>query len=218
MRKFSFEQGEYYHVYNRGVDKRAIVLEDYDSVRFLQGLREFNVIEPIGSIYENSFKKAQFGNLVSKSKKLVSIICYCLNPNHFHLLIKQTTENGIEKFMHRLGLGYAKYFNEKYKRSGSLFEGTFKAKHVSTNDYLQYLSVYINLNDQVHQIEGGASKLVRSSWREYIENKKSICNKKTILNQFEGIGGYKKYCMDMLPLLIENKKLSKELKELGFEE
>lgn len=218
MRKFSFEVGEYYHIYNRGVDGRNIVLEEYDSERFMQSLREFNVVEPIGSIYENSFKKIQLGNLVPKSGKLVDVVCYCLNPNHFHLLLKQNRGKGIEKFMHKVGLGYTNYINEKYSRSGSLFQGTFKAKHISTNDYLQYVSAYINLNDRVHQIEGDVLKLVRSSWKEYVENKKLICDKKIILDQFGSVEKYKRYCTDILPLLREHKKLSKELKELGFED
>ncbi len=218
MRKITFETGEYYHVYNRGVDKRCIVSDNYDSGRFIQCLVEFNVIVPIGSIYENSFKKNQLGHFVSKSDKLVDIICYCLNPNHFHLLLRQVAEKGVAKFMHRLGLGYAKYFNTKYRRSGSLFQGEFKAVHVATNDYLQYLSAYINLNDLGHQVGGEASKLVRSSREEYFKNKKLICNKKIVLDQFENSKEYEQYCADTLPLIIENKKLSKELKELGFEE
>ena len=220
MRKISFEVGEYYHVYNRGVDKRSIVDDDYDSNRFVQALEEFNDIELIGSIYENSFRKSQLGSLAPKSKKLVNIICYCLNPNHFHLLLKQVATNGISRFMHKLGSGYTNYFNEKYGRSGGLFQGTFKAKHIGTNDYLQYLSAYVNLNNLGHQISGKASRLVRSSWREYIdgENKKSICDRKIILNQFKSIGEYQNYCTDTLPLVIENKKLSKELNDLGFEE
>ncbi|MBI5140234.1 MAG: transposase [Candidatus Vogelbacteria bacterium] len=220
MRNFSFEEGGYYHVYNRGVDKRQIVMDDYDSGRFVQGLTEFNVVEPIGSIYENSFKKTQdqLRYLVPKSGGLVNIICYCLNPNHFHLLLQPISERGIEKFMHKLGLGYTNYFNKKHKRSGALFQGTFKAKHVFTDGYIQHLSAYINLNNLVHKIEGEPSKLVRSSWEEYAEDKKSICRKDIILDQFGDAREYKTYCTDVLPMLIENKSLAKELRELGFEE
>ncbi|MDO8493203.1 MAG: transposase [bacterium] len=218
MRKITFEVGEYYHAYNRGVDKRNIVQEEYDSERFLQALIEFNVVEPIGSIYENSFRKDQLGSLASKSEKLVNVVCYCLNPNHFHLLLEQIVEKGIERFLHKLSTGHAKYFNKKYKRSGSLFEGTFKAKHVSSNDYLQYLSAYINLNNRVHQIEGEVSKLVRSSWEEYLGNKEPICHKDIVLDQFSSAKEYARYCMETLPILIENKALAKELQNLGFEE
>ena len=223
MRKIIFEIGEHYHVYNRGVDKRSIVMEEYDSDRFLQSLEEFNVVEPIGSIYENSFNKdkesdTSLGNPIPKLDKLVNIVCYCLNPNHFHLLLEQVAEDGIVKFMHKLGLGYTNYFNKKYKRGGPLFGGRFKAKHIATNDYLQYVSAYINLNDRVHQIGGGDIGLVRSSWDEYLNNKKTFCDTAVILEQFGSVGEYEDYCLDTLPIVIENKKLSQELQNLGFEE
>jgi len=82
MRKIKFIEEEFYHIFNKGVDKR-IIFQDHDDInRFFQSMKEFNVLEPIGSIYENSFNK-KLGNPVTKSKqKLVNFICYCLNPNH----------------------------------------------------------------------------------------------------------------------------------------
>src|SRR3989344_3993600 len=125
MRKKPFVTGEFYHIYNRGTDKRNIFSDKNDIDRFFQSMIEFNTIEPIGSIYENSFYLNQLGSLASKlrkpSKKLVNFISYCLNPNHFHFLLEQVAEKGIEKFLHRLGTGYTKYFNNKHKRSGALF-------------------------------------------------------------------------------------------------
>src|SRR3989344_4144559 len=111
MRKVQLVEGEYYHVFNRGVDKRTIFQDARDFERFLLSVIDFNSIEPIGSIYEYSFqKKSQLGNLVSKSKKkqkkpLVELVAYCLNKNHYHFIFKQVSERGIEKLMHRLGLG-----------------------------------------------------------------------------------------------------------------
>ena len=113
MRKEYLVEGEFYHVYNRGVDKRTIFLDGNDFDRFLQSMKEFNSDDPIGSIYENSFR----GSIRKKQKKLVDFIAYCLNPNHYHFILKQSSEKGIERFMHRLGMGYAKFFNNKYKRS-----------------------------------------------------------------------------------------------------
>ena len=131
MRKTIFTEGEFYHVYNRGVDKRTIFLDDYDYARFLQSMDEFNTVNPIGSIYENFFAK-KLGHRVSKNKKLVNIVTYCVNPNHFHFILSQVSDRGIEKFMQRLNMGYAKYFNNKYKRDGVLFQGNFKAVHIDT--------------------------------------------------------------------------------------
>ena len=140
---------EYYHIYNRGVDKRAIVMDIYDSERFVQSMIDFNSTETIGSVYEYSFVKEKYEN---KDDTLVEIIAYCLNPNHFHLLLKQVVDNGISKYMHRLSTGYTNYFNLRYKRSGSLFQGKYKFKHIEDNDYLLHLSAYVNLNYKVHQL------------------------------------------------------------------
>ena len=126
MRKHKFVIGEYYHIYNRGVDKRETILDQHDLHRFLESMEEFNNIEPIGSIFELSFVKNKLGTSTTKLKKLVSIIVYCVNPNHFHFLITPLVEKGIEKFMQKIG-GYTRYFNEKHKRNGALFQGKFKS-------------------------------------------------------------------------------------------
>ena len=109
MRKHNFVIGEYYHIYNRGVDKRKTVLDQYDLYRFFKSMQEFNAIEPIGSIYELSFLKQKFGTPTTKSK-LVSIIAYCINPNHFHFLItrRELINPIIHVVLKRLNLfGYA---------------------------------------------------------------------------------------------------------------
>ena len=154
MRKVQFVAGEYYHIYNRGVDKRSIVCDHYDANRFVQCLDVFNDTELTGSLYELSFAV----NKKKSKKKLVNIIAYCLNPNHFHLILEQVSPNGISKFMHRISGGYSWYFNNKYKRKGALFQGVFKAKHIADNDYLLHLSAYINLNGRVHKLGGPAAK------------------------------------------------------------
>ena len=160
MRKAQFAEGEYYHIYNRGVDKRSIFNDHEDVDRFLQCMREFNVIEPIGSLYENSFKRGQLGGPASKlsaedeDKPLVECIAYCLNPNHYHFILKQIVDRGIEKIMQKIGTGHTMFFNNKYERSGSLFQGRFKAVHIDSNEYLLHLSSYVNLNDRAHQLGG----------------------------------------------------------------
>src|SRR3989344_8639651 len=172
MRKVPFVNGEFYHVYNRGVDKRDIFSDQYDLDRFFQSMNEFNVVEPIGSIYENSFIRNSLGGLTPKLK-LVNVIAFCLNQNHYHFLLEQVIDKGIEKFMHKLSTGYTCYFNERNKRSGSLFQGTYKSKHIDSNEYLLYLSAYVNLNDQIHQLGGLTPKLMKSSWGEYTNTNSS---------------------------------------------
>lgn len=113
--------GEYYHIFNRGNNKRNIFMGQQDVARFFQSMLEFNCFEPIGSIFEASFRKNSLGGSASKSPRLVDFVCYCLNPNHFHFILKQLIDDGIKKFMHRVGTGYTMYFNKKYSSSGSLF-------------------------------------------------------------------------------------------------
>ena len=209
MRKVKFVNGEFYHIFNRGVDKRNIVMDEKDSERFLQGLVEFNTREPIGSIYENSFLDK------IKGKPLVNIICYCLNPNHFHLVLEQVVENGISLFMKSVSLGYAKYFNNKYGRSGALFEGRFKVKHIDDNNYLLHTSAYVNLNDMVHRLGLPISKLIRSSWREDEENvSKGICAKAIIQEQFDSSSEYCKFALSNLPIMLQAKEDFRALSEL----
>jgi len=216
MRKIKFTNGEFYHIFNRGTDKRAIFMDEEDLYRFFQSMDEFNVIEPIGSIYENSFK---LGDSVpkcddGKGNKLVNFVCYCLNPNHYHFILEQLVEKGIEKFMHRLGSGYTTHINKKYKRSGVLFQGKYKAVHVSSNEYLLHVSVYVNLNDKVHRLGDSVPKS-KSSWGEYLTDKENtkgaFCSKEIILDQFTRAGEYKKFAEESLKDIQERKDMQKFL-------
>jgi putative transposase len=225
-RKTQFAEGEYYHIYNRGVDKRSVLNDREDVERFLQCMQEFNVIEPIGSLYENSFKLSQLGGRTSKladeveDMPLVEFIAYCLNPNHYHFILKQVAEKGIEKIMQKLGTGHTMFFNNKYERSGALFQGKFKAVHIDSNEYLLHVSSYVNLNDRVHQLGGSASKLVRSrsSWGEYTDKSiKGICEKNIILGQFESVDAYKKFALSSLESITKRKAELKGIEDLLIE-
>lgn len=219
MTQREFNINEYYHIFNRGVDKRNIFTDKEDLERFFQSMEEFNTLEPIGSIYENFFLN-KLGSRTPKLKKLVNFICYCLNSNHYHFIVEQIEEKGIEKFMHRLGTGYTNYFNEKYKRSGALLQGKYKAKQV--NDLL-YMSAYVNLNNQVHQLGSPTPKLMKSSWDEYVSDRKNetqkavFCEKSIVLEQFNSISEYKNFALETLKVIQEGKREEKEMKKLFLE-
>lgn len=214
MKSGRFITGEFYHIYNRGVEKRNIFSDKSDWTRFLQSMNEFNTIQPTGSLYERALD-IKLGRAVTRSK-LVDIICYCLNPNHYHFLLQQKEVGGISEFMKRLGGGYTKYFNKKYRRSGVLFQGIFKSRHVNSNEYLLRLSAYINHNQRVHKLGHTVSL---SSWNEYIDTTKtrSLCNKKIILDQFSNVREYKNFTEEALILILEKKNLSQELASLLLE-
>lgn len=152
-RKFTFAEGEYYHIYNRGVEKREIFMSDDDRNRFQKLLYLANGTKPL------VYKLVQRMPLdkVDVGDKLVSIGAYCLMPNHFHILAKEITEGGISAFMEKLTTGYSKYFNKKHARVGTLFQDRFKAEHVDNDEYLKYLFAYIHLNPV---------KLIEPKWKE----------------------------------------------------
>lgn len=216
MNREPFVNGEFYHVYNRGVDKRKVFLTDADFVRFLRGVEEFNAVDPIGSLYAKSFeKKDKLSGSTAKSENLVDIVAYCLNMNHFHFILRQVSENGISEFMKRLSGGYTWYFNNRRRRSGVLFQGRFKAIHIDSNPYLLHLSAYVNLNNFAHK----TSQMYRSSWNEYIgENNGCLCEKSIVLDQFNRIGEYAKFAEDTLKNIIERKALYAELENFFFNE
>ena len=153
QRKITFSEGEYYHIYNRGVEKRDIFSEPKDWRRFHRMLYVANGTKPV------VYKTIQGYPLdkIERGEQLVAIGAYCLMPNHFHLLVKEISEGGISKFMEKLGTGYSMYFNKKYKRTGFLFQGNFKAEHVDSDEYLKYLFAYIHLNPV---------KLIEPTWKE----------------------------------------------------
>jgi REP element-mobilizing transposase RayT len=213
MNREKFANEEMYHIFNRGVDKRIIFSDKKDLDRFFQSMIIFNSVKPIGSLYEQSFLKEK-----EKSKPLVKFIAYNLLPNHFHFILEQVVEGGISEFLKRLLGGYSWYFNKKNKRSGSLFQGTFKSRHIDSNEYLLHVSAYVNLNDIIslfNTLGGETAKLRKSSWDEYVNQNKvneKICfGKDIILEQFNSIEDYKEFAYSSLEDIRENKKEYKDL-------
>lgn len=120
--------------------------------------------------------------------------------------------------MKRLGGGYTWYFNNRYQRSGYLFQGIFKAKHINSNNYLLRLSAYVNLNDRVHKLGGATAKLSKSSRDEYMnKHLNNFCEKKIILDQFKNEREYKEFAESSLVDILESKRRDTELNNLLFE-
>ena len=155
-RSHTFAPGEYYHLYSRGIEKRAIFIDKKDYERFIKILFYCNskkhvVIRdlPIGLTFGSSLDR--------RGDPIAYIGAYCLMPNHFHLLVKEKEIGGISLFMQKLVTAYTMYFNEKYKRKGRLFESSYKSVHANNDEYLKYLYAYIHLNP---------IKLIDTHWRE----------------------------------------------------
>ncbi|MEK7186958.1 MAG: transposase [Patescibacteria group bacterium] len=211
MRKEPLVTGEIYHIYNRGTDKRRIFSDMKDMKRFLTSIKEFNSIETIGSIrdFQREHRESNSRHPMSGIPDgLVEFVAFCLNPNHFHFLLRQKKDRGIEKFMQKLGNGYTKYFNARHSRSGVLFQGKFKSSHIDSNEYLLRASVYINLNNR---FDGKSHLLSFSSWDEYMGLRSDpMCKVNIILDQFKTSVAYKSFAKDALKDIIEKKSREKQ--------
>ena len=166
LRKDPFVTGEYYHLYNRGIDKRVIfkLVRDYE--RFMMLLYVANSkdsfrLDDLVTRQHNTFEEVL---LLDRSEPLVSIGAWSLMSNHFHLLIRQDVDGGITKFMKKLGTGYSMFFNIKYQRKGALFGGLFKSKLIGVDDvYLRHLFGYLHLNPLDIKFSGWKNKIKQSS-------------------------------------------------------
>jgi len=132
---------EFWHLTGRGVDKRKIALDDSDRARFIHDLYVFNDVNPTPN-----FIVLDRHDSVRKRKCLVDIHAFCLMKNHYHLLVSKRVEGGISLFMQKLNMGYSKYFNEKYKRSGALWQGKYRRVLIERDAHFLYIPFYIHLN------------------------------------------------------------------------
>lgn len=144
MRKETFVQGEYYHIYNRGVDKRLIFLDDRDRFRFVNTLYILNNFQDIPANFD--VVKLQPRKLLVPRDAMVEFAAGCLMSNHYHMIVRPLYDSAISAFLHKIGISYTMYFNKRNQRSGSLFEGSFKAKHIHNDEYVRYLTKYIHFN------------------------------------------------------------------------
>lgn len=154
QRSVSFVPGEFYHIYNRGNSKQVIYKDEADYVRFQKLLFLSNTTESFKLEYLRRDRKSVYQ--IERAQPLVSKAAYCLMPNHYHILLTPHTEQGVSLFMKKLGTGYAMYFNNRYDRTGSLFEGKFRSRWVDTDEYMKYVYAYIHLNPIKDRNNGAA--------------------------------------------------------------
>ena len=143
MRHETFTNGEYYHIYNRGVDRRITYRCDGDYQRFLESLRVFNSTQDAGAPI--SFQR-RCQKMYPFDEQLVRVHEFSLMPNHFHLLLQQVEDGGISQFLQRFGTSFTKFFNKDEGRTGAWFENVFKARHIDSYPYLLHITRYIHLN------------------------------------------------------------------------
>ena len=161
---------EIYHIILHGVGDTQIFQDDPDYYRGIFSIYEFNTTKPIEIRLQRGKRqttKKHGGQTPDIRDRLVDVLAFCLMPNHIHLLIKQLKDNGITKFMKKVGTGYASYFNKKHIRKGHLFRGRFQAVRVKDDNQLRIVFAYIHSNP---------ISLIEPNWKENgIKNfKKSI--------------------------------------------
>lgn len=208
-RKIEFTDDCYYHIYNRGVDKRLIFMNDRDRLRFLHVLYFCNDKKPI----DMRLLSKEIPSSSDKRAPLVDIGAYCFMPNHFHVLVKTKRGEDLTVFMRKLGTGYAMYFNKIYKRTGRLFEGAFKAKLIENDEYLRHMSVYIHTNalelkdpkwKERGVIDGAMAndflqKYRWSSYKHYLgEENDAILNLNVFPEYFQDGDAYKSFLSDWI--------------------
>lgn len=189
-----FVNGDFYHLFNRGLEKQQIFASRRDYSYFTQALFYYQIQNPKPKF--SIYRKSKIFP-VDSTKKIVDILCYCLMPNHFHLLVRQKREGGITEFMRKFIHSYTKYRNAKYHRQGPVFQGMFKAVRVETDEQLIHLSRYIHLNPLVSSVTEDLNSYPWSSYGNYIglmhDNRLTM---EEVLNFFTSPTEYQNFVME----------------------
>ncbi|MDP3696640.1 MAG: transposase [Candidatus Taylorbacteria bacterium] len=214
-RRTKFAPKEFYHLYNRGTEKRDVFMSKDDYERFLALIYFCNQPDGSSRIQDKTLSELIKIKQENNNKQLIDISSYCLMPNHFHILAREKEENGISKFMQKVITGYTMYFNKKHERTGALFQGKFKATHVNEDRYLSYLISYIHLNpikliepewkeigiNDLKQAEKYLDNFKYSSYQDFLGRKRfenAILNKDSLPKYFNSSFDFKKSIIEWL--------------------
>lgn len=191
MRRIKSAEGEYYHIFNRGVNKEVIFHDLGDYTRFLFLVLHFQNSEKVGHLsravkkFSRTFgqhpvlatsvgydvgDRSEVKGGVEKGR-MVELVSFCIMPNHFHLLVKEMGEAGIASYMQRVLNAYGKYYNTKYGKSGHVFQGPYKVVHIENDLQLMHLSAYIHRNPRdISEWVDKEDRYPWSSYHDYVRN------------------------------------------------
>ena len=212
---------EIYHIFNRGVERREIFTDKWEYRRALGTMNYYRFLEPpirySKYIILEEKRRIQLLNALLTSQLQVDILAFCLMPNHFHLLLKQTANAGISRFVSKFCDSYSKYFNIKHDRVGPLFQGPFKAVRVESEEQLIHLSRYIHLNP-ISSFLIKEAELDSYSWSslpEYLAPQGNTLSNPTFIGGlFKSPTGYR----DFIHNQIDYAQKMECIKHLAFEE
>lgn len=196
--------GEIYHIVNRGVNHQPIFNNKWDYNRALELIWFYEFTKPPMrfSYYDRlpADEKNQVLRSLEISPKSVSLIAYCLMPNHFHFLLRQGGDHGISRFLANFQNSYTRYFNTKHSRSGHLFQGQFKAIRIDSDNQLLHTSRYIHLNPYTSYVVKTIDELKDYEWsslKQYLEKKTDgLCETETVLGNFSSGAKYLEFVND----------------------
>lgn len=206
VRKLVFSEGETYHVFNKTCYDIPLFKNKREFRLFLEVARFY--LQPQPPVKFSKYRKNRQKYSIDLSQRLVTIICFCLMPNHFHFLLRQELEDGIKKFIQKLCNSYSHYFNIKYQTEGSLFKGNFKAVRIETNDQLLHLSRYLHLNPASAYLVEDPKDYSFSSYLSYIKKKEfDFLDPSLVLDQFKSPKSYEEF-------VLSRKDYQRELKRI----
>lgn len=204
-RKIPIVAGEIYHVFNRSIAKQPIFISYKDYHRAMEVIDFYRHKDlPMRFSYYNRlpiYQKQKLVKIIAESSLIVEILAFCLMPNHVHFLMKSLTDNGIIQFMSNFQNSYAKYFNIRHERTGTLFQPMFKAVRIESEEQLIHVSRYIHLNPVTSYILKTIKELETypwSSYPEYLNKNTGFTNKDLVLGFFKNIFSYQKFTADQV--------------------
>jgi putative transposase len=212
-RKEKFENGDIAHIILRGIGGNAIFKDVNDYYRGIFSVYEFNNLKSVSikkrregraRFKQGRGRASAFADDIDVRERMVDVLCFCFMPNHIHLLVRQINNDGITKFISKIGTGLGGYINRKYKRQGHVFQGSFKAVKIETDEQLKIVFAYIHANPilliykdwkSIKIEETNFNKIIEflekykwSSYLDYtrIQNFSSVTQRGFMLNLFGG--------------------------------
>lgn len=196
VRKVRLISGELYHVFNRSV-MGAPIFEGKKEAEFFLGATEYYMHEkpPVKFSLYRTRPQAFFP---LEQGKLVSLLAYCIMPNHFHFLLRQENDGGIQSLIRKTSSSFAHYYGLKHHVRGHIFEGNFKAVHIESNEQLLHVSRYIHLNPVTAYITEDPQEYQYSSYILYLDKKKrgSFVETADVLSQFRSPTAFQRFTLD----------------------
>lgn len=194
LRKTILATGEVYHIFNRSVRGMPIFKGKQESDLFLEATEYY--LQPRPPTRFSIYRVQKNKYPLTLTEKIVTIISFCLMPTHFHFLLKQEKEDGIRQLIQKISNSFAHFFNLKYKTSGPVFEGNFKAVRVENDEQLLHLSRYIHLNPVTDYLVENPEDYPFSSYRVFIREEKSpIIDSSLIMGNISS-ENYRKFVLD----------------------